>query len=272
MRVACVQSDVVFNDPGANAANAVQAIERLADQGVQVAVFPEAFLTGYCVSTLEDARRIAIPADHESLDRLAVACERLGMILVVGFAESTSGALYNSAAIFYDGKRGLYRKAHLPWLGLDRFVAGGDAFTVFDTSVGRIGVLICFDLRQPEPSRILALDGADLIALPTNWPRKASIAPSLVAPVRAAENRVFLAACNRIGEENGFGFIGSSGIFAPSGEALFRAGDAEEVLVADLDLAEARFKRTVVIPGQYEMATFDSRRPELYGRLTEPKR
>lgn len=272
MRVACVQTGVVYGEPDENARRAIAHLERLADQGVEVAVFPEAYLTGYCVSSAEDARSIAIPFDHPSLEDLARAAERLGIILVVGFAESAGGDLYNSAAIYYDSQRGLYRKTHLPFLGLDRYVRGGERLDVFETSVGRIGVLICFDQRHPEACRVLALNGADLIALPTNWPNGASIAPTLIAPTRAAENRVFLAACNRVGDENGFTFIGQSGIFSPDGAVLARAGASEEILIADLELSQARFKKSVVIEGEYEMATFDSRRPELYGRVTEPRR
>ena len=245
--------------------------QRLDEQGIEVAVFPEAFLTGYCVGSADEARRIAIPAEHESLRALRDASSRTGIVTVVGFAEVDGDVLYNSAAIFFGGRVEVYRKTHLPFLGLDRYVREGDRLAVYDTPVGRIGVLICFDQRHPEPCRVLALEGADLIALPTNWPNGASIAPTLIAPTRAAENRVFFAACNRVGSENGFTFIGKSGIFSPDGGVLSRAGDGEEVIVADLDLAQARLKRSVVIEGEYEMATFDSRRPELYGRLTEPR-
>jgi predicted amidohydrolase len=271
MKVACVQSDVVFGDPEANSRNAIGHLDRLAEQGIEVAVFPEAFLTGYCVGSADEARRIAIPAEHESLRALRDAASRTGIVTVVGFAEVDGDVLYNSAAIFFGGRVEVYRKTHLPFLGLDRYVREGDRLAVYDTPVGRIGVLICFDQRHPEPCRVLALEGADLIALPTNWPNGASIAPTLIAPTRAAENRVFFAACNRVGSENGFTFIGKSGIFSPDGGVLSRAGDGEEVIVADLDLAQARLKRSVVIEGEYEMATFDSRRPELYGRLTEPR-
>ncbi len=109
-----------------------------------------------------------------------------------------------------------------------------------------------------------------MIVLPTNWPDGAIFAPTHIAPVRAAENRVFLATCNRVGNENGFGFVGLSGIYSPTGEALARADDRPEIISADLDLSQARTKRTVTIPGKYETDVFGSRRPELYGPLTDP--
>jgi predicted amidohydrolase len=341
MKVACVQSDVVFGDPAANAAAAVRHLEELKARGVDLAVFPEAFLTGYCVESAADAERIAIrfpsgrtfftsgssrsesvepaspiQADHTATGRtprqtgrsaeephplfvsltgpspegdvvarslvdsavegtsgaiptVRGACERLGIHCVLGFAGKSDAGLFNGAALIEpNGEVHLYAKTHLPELGLDKFVVPGSELQVFDTAIGRIGIVICFDLRPPEPIRVLALKGAELIVLPTNWPEGADFAPAYMAAVRANENRVFLAACNRVGTENGFRFIGKSGIWDVAGKCLASAGDGEEILMADLDLAQAREKRVRTIPGRYETTVFESRRPELYGEIT----
>ncbi|HSH96128.1 MAG TPA: nitrilase-related carbon-nitrogen hydrolase, partial [Roseimicrobium sp.] len=103
----------------------------------------------------------------------------------------------------------------------------------------------------------------------TNWPVGAEISAEVIAVARAAENRVFVATCNRVGEENGFQFIGLSKVIAPSGKILASAGPAETVIIADLNLEEARQKTIVNIPGKYETAIFESRRPELYGRISD---
>jgi len=332
MKVACVQSDVVFGDPSANASAAVRHLEKLKAQGVELAVFPEAFLTGYCVESAADAERIAIcfpsepasfaarsnvpqtrahpsptpeasqllacgrrPQEEPSqetdpgrgrresvsdaadlpapLATVRDACERLGIHCVLGFAGKNDAGLFNAAALIEpSGAVRLYAKTHLPELGLDIFVVPGSELRAFDTGIGRIGIVVCFDLRPPEPIRVLALQGAELIVLPTNWPEGADFAPAHMAAVRANENRVFLAACNRVGTENGFRFIGKSGIWDVAGKCLASAGDGEEVLVADLDLAQAREKRVRVIPGRYESTTFDSRRPELYGEIVRSPR
>jgi len=175
----------------------------------------------------------------------------------------------NGAVLFLpDGKMHRYVKTHLPELGLDKFVVTGSDLPVFDTSIGRIGIAICFDLRPPEPIRVLALKGAELIVLPTNWPEGADFAPAHMAAVRANEIRVFLAACDRVGMENGFRFIGKSGIWDVAGKCLASAGDGEETIVADVDLAQAREKRVRIIPGKYETTILESRRPELYGEIT----
>ncbi|MFZ4508292.1 MAG: carbon-nitrogen hydrolase family protein [Fimbriimonas sp.] len=269
MRVASVQAPVVFGDPLANADYAVAQLRELAADGVNLAVFPEAFLTGYCVKTRMDASAIAIPSNHEALTTLQSAVDELGMGVVVGFAENRLHNFFNTAALLLPGaKPQYYRKTHLPELGLDRFVMRGDSLPVFTTPWGQVGILICFDLRPPEAARVLALNGAEVILVPTNWPNGATMAADTLSVARAAENRVYLVSCNRVGEENGFGFIGRSKIVDPLGRILAAAEGDEQVLVHDLDLAVAREKRTVTIPGEYETTVFQSRRPELYGDLT----
>lgn len=271
MKVACVQSDVVFGDPSANAAVACGHLDRLSADEVEIAVFPEAFLTGYCVEAFEQAKAIAIPREHLSLESVQAMADQTGILTIIGFAEAGSdGLLYNTAAIFDPGKPAqFYRKVHLPELGLDNFVTTGNELQVFETSKGKIGVIICFDLRIPEATRTLALKGAELIVLPTNWPTGADISADHNTITRAGENRVFLAACNRVGNENGFDFIGKSKILGPNGRILAIAGVGEEVIVADIDLAEARTKRTVTIPGKFEIELFSTRKPELYKVITE---
>lgn len=272
MRVACVQTNVFFGRPDWNAEAAESKLAELHAQGVGLAIFPEAYLTGYCVDSKDDARAVALPRTHSALARVHQASERLGITAIVGFAEDDGGDLFNSAALFEPGvEPRYYRKTHLPELGLDKHVGRGDELPVFETKHGKIGILICFDQRLPEPARILALRGAELIALPTNWPEGAENSAEVMCRARAAENRVFMATCNRVGHENGFTFIGRSKIIGVTGEVLASAHREEQTIMADIDLAEARRKRTVNVPGKYEMSIFASRRPELYGDLLEER-
>jgi len=264
-KVACVQCDVTYANVGINASNALAQFTNLRAAGVDLVVFPEAALTGYCTGSASEAARIAISNDHGAIHELERAVTTLGGILVIGFAERDGNLLYNSVALFESGREPrLYRKTHLPHLGLDRFVDPGDSIDVFETQVGKIGVLICFDQRFPEASRKLALRGAEIIVVPTNWPVGAEVSAEHIAIARAAENRVFVATCNRVGEENGFKFIGRSKIISPNGEVLAEAGAGAEVIIGELDLSDARIKRRVVIPGEYETDVFSSRRPDLY--------
>lgn len=278
VRVASVQCDVVFGDPHANASFAVSKLRDLAAQGVQLAVFPEAFLTGYAVNDAAEARRIAIEVRgnqpdsvdvaHPSIQTIRAACRDHGLHAVVGFAGTDGTDLYSGAILFEpNGRMNRYIKTHLPELGFDKYVVRGSRLPVFDTALGKIGVLICYDVRFPEASRVLALDGADIIALPTNWPEGAEVSPTFMAPARAAENRLFVVTCNRVGVENGFKFIGRSAIHDITGIAIASAGAEATTLIADIDVSRAKQKRTVVIPGKYETDTFVTRYPEIYGRI-----
>lgn len=269
MRLSCVQSNVVFGDSLANAANATRHLEQFAKSGTQFAVFPEAFLTGYAVKSEIEAAAVSIGREDRALKLLREATQDLDVCAVAGFAERTDdGKLYNTAVLLEkDQAPRFYRKTHLPELGLDRFTQTGNDLPVFETKHGRIGILICFDMRHPEAARVLMLKGADVIVLPTNWPEGAETSADVICVARAAENRVYMATCDRVGEEHGFRFIGRSKIIAPTGTILASAGEVEAVITADIDVALAREKRSVMIPGLYETTVDQSRRPELYGEI-----
>lgn len=118
----------------------------------------------------------------------------------------------------------------------------------------------------------MALDGAELLVLPTNFPPGAECLCDKVLPARAMENCVYVAAANRVGVERGFKFIGGSKICGPDGELLAHAAhDNEAIVFAEIDLHRARSKRRVRVPGKHEINRFADRRPEMYGRLIDPK-
>ena len=150
-----------------------------------------------------------------------------------------------------DGVVGTYRKVHLPFLGIDMFADPGDRpFAVHDAGGLKVGMHICYDGAFPEPARVLTLLGADLLVLPTNWPTHSECAAEHMIPTRAMENTVYVMAVNRVGEESGFRFIGTSSIVDPSGQRLAQAGpDSEETLFAEIDPSLARKKRLVRVPG-----------------------
>jgi predicted amidohydrolase len=190
---------------------------------------------------------------------------------VCGLLEVDGADLHNAAVLVGpDGLIGSYRKTHLPFLGVDRFTRAGDDLPVFDTALGRIAIEICYDLRFPELTRALALAGAEIVALPTNWPLAAKANAELLCPARAYENRIYLLVANRVGVERSAEFCGRSQIVAPSGERLAETGaTGEALLVAEVDIELARQKSLVPAPGEYEMHLFGHRRPELYGALAE---
>ncbi len=163
-----------------------------------------------------------------------------------------------------------YRKCHLPVLGVDRYVGRGEGLPVIELPFARIGVLICYDIRFPEAARSLALRGADMIVVPTNWPQGAESSPEFLTRARAWENRVYVAACNRVGVECGVRFIGRSQVVSPDGAFVAQAdGESEVVLTAMIDPAQARRKKLVFSPGVFELDPVGGRRPELYGELVK---
>jgi predicted amidohydrolase len=168
------------------------------------------------------------------------------------------------------GILGSYRKIHLPGLGIDRFVTPGDKpFPLFETSQVRIGVSICYDVSFPESGRILKLKGAQLYAIPTNWPLGSDSA-GYTPQVRATENHFHVVAADRVGEERGFRFCGRSKIADFTGALLAEGGDTEEtILYAEVDLAAADANRVVRVAGQWEFDRIADRRPEMYGMIAE---
>ncbi len=270
VRVAAVQLDIVLGDP---ARNRDALVARADATDAELIVFPECSNSGYGFPDVDAARVHAEAVPGPTTDALQAVARARRRTIVVGLLERDGAALFNAAAVLTpDGAVGKYRKVHLPFLGLDRFTSGGAAFPVFDTPVGRVGVQICYDLRFPEASRSLALDGAEILAVPTNWPRGAEAMPDHLVTARAVENRVFVVTANRVGAEGGAPFIGRSAVVDLRGSTLGALGDRAGVLVAEIDPALARDKRAVHRPGEYEIDLFADRRPAAYGALTRPRR
>lgn len=269
-RVAVAQMEPRLADKGRNLEACLARLEEAAAAGAELLVLPECALTGYMFDSPEEAMAVVEEVPGPATDALARACARLGMHAVCGLVERDGDLLRNTAVLVGpDGLVGAYRKTHLPYLGVDRFVAAGDALEVYETPLGRIGIEICYDLRFPEVTRTLALRGADIVAHPTNFPMAARVQTELITVARAAENRVYLATANRVGKERWAEFCGRSQIVDPSGTRLAETGvDGEALLVAEVEVEKARDK-DYVIPGEYELYLFRHRRPELYGALVE---
>ena len=238
--------------------------------GARLLVLPECALPGYMFDSAEEALPFAEEIPGPSTEVLADHCRRLGTHVVCGLLERDGDELHNAAVLVGpDGLLGTYRKTHLPFLGVDRYVVPGDELDVFDTPLGRIGIEICYDLRFPEATRTLALKGADIVAHPTNFPVAARIQTQLITFSRAAENRIYLLTANRVGKERWAEFCGWSQIVDPYGRRLAEADETDEaLLVADVEIEKARDK-DYVIRGDYELYLFGDRRPELYGALVE---
>jgi predicted amidohydrolase len=262
--VSCAQLAPVVGDLDGNRARARKAARAAVTGGADLVVLPELCTSGYVFESEDEARSTALRPDEVASD-----WGGLGALVVGGFAElAEDGTLYNSAAVVAQGGEllAVYRKTHL-W---DReslfFEPGAELPPVLDTDLGRIGVCICYDLCFPELPRGLALRGADLIAIPTNFPREGQPEPGgfpveLAVTVAAAHlSRVFVAVCDRAGSERGVDWVGATTIVDERGEILAGpVGDAVRTVTAECDLPRARDKAW-----NERNDVFADRRPELY--------
>lgn len=267
VKIAAVQMDVRLGDVERNRSRIGETLRETAARGAWLTVFPECALPGYCFESLEEARPHAEPIPGPSTNELVELCREADAYAVVGMLEADGERLFNACVLL--GPGGViasYRKVHLPFLGVDRFTTLGDRpFAVSEIGPLRLGMNICYDAAFPEAARVLALEGADLIVLPTNWPPGAECTACFAIGARAMENHVYYLACNRVGTERGFRFIGNSKICAPTGEVLAEAAHEDEaILYADVDPALARNKHLVRVPRKHEIDRFADRRPEMY--------
>ena len=272
MKVAAVQMDIRIGEIDANLSAICDRLREAAGAGATLIAFPECAVSGYCFESLEEARPFAQPVPGPAVQHLSEACSELGVFAVFGMLEVADDKLFNVAVLTGPaGLVGVYRKTHLPYLGVDRFTSFGERpYAVHSAGDVRVGMTICYDAAFPEASRSLTLLGADVIVLPTNWPPGAERMASHAINTRAMENNVYYMAVNRVGEERGVDFIGRSIICSPSGQTLASADpSAEVILYADIDPEAARKKTVVRVPGKHIIDRLADRRPELYGTVVE---
>lgn len=267
--VAVAQLAPTLGDLEANRALAADAITQAAREGADVVVLPELVTSGYMLASVEEALGVAITPDHEALQDWGRLAAEHDLVVAGGFCErGKDGGVHNSAAIFdAGGLRAVYRKLHLWNTEKLLFTPGSEPPPVIDTRVGRLALVICYDLEFPELTRSLALAGAQLLLVPTNWPlvpRPDGERPpeAVIAMAAARVNRMAVACADRLGPERGMRWTGGATIVGADG---WVAAESREpgVLVADVDLDLARDKRL-----DEHADAFADRRPELYAALT----
>lgn len=249
IRVSCIQFEPVFGAVEENLARSAALIRDAAAQGSMLIVLPELANTGYVFETKDEALQLGEPVpDGRSAAAWGALARELGIHIVAGITERAGDTLYNSALVTGpQGYIGTYRKAHL-WDRENLVFAKGDlGFPVFDTALGRIGVAICYDGWFPETFRTMALAGAEIVCVPTNWvpmpdqPAGEAAMANVLHRAAAHSNGIFIACADRIGTERGQPFEGQSLIVGPRGWALAgpASRDRPETLSAVVDLDEA---------------------------------
>ena len=272
VKIAAVQMDPKIMKKRENLDRILMEIKAATNNSADLIVFPECALTGYVFDSREEAIPFMETIPGPSTDELVAYCRELGVHVIVGLLEKDADKCFNTAVLIGpQGLVGKYRKNHLPFLGIDRFLDPGDKpFQVYSTPIGNIGIHICYDCNFPESARVMALQGADILALPTNWPDGRGKTAQYVVNTRAFENKVHLVAVDRVGIERGAKFLGHSKIVDAWGDTLVEADNEEErAIYAEVKLTDAREKRVVLKPGEFEIDCMQDRRPELYTEMTK---
>lgn len=215
----------------------------ISDGECDLAVFCELFLTGY--TNRDDFPRLAEDLSGPSVTRLKEMAEEHGTHIVLGMPEmdpETRGVYNSSVLVTPSGKAHAYRKLHLANFGPfeeSMHFGRGSRLEVFDTEIGRIGLLICFDIFFPELSRFYALSGADLIVASSASPSTSKTYFQKVIPARAIENALFFVYSNLVGTERSMVFFGGSTVIGPRGDEKAVAKEYEEDVVGcEVDLRE----------------------------------
>lgn len=265
MKVAVSQGSTTPADIAGNLERMAEIAREAAAAGARLLILPEMFLTGYNIGP-DAVRRLAEPVDGPSAERAAAIARDAGIALLYGYPErGPDGQVFNAAVLIDRDGRTLanHRKTHL-FGDIDRsaFDRGEGPPTIAGLDGLRLGILICYDVEFPENVRLLALAGADFVAVPTALMQPYEFIARSLVPTRAYENQVFLAYANRCGTERDLDYYGLSCIVGPDGVDLARAGTDEALIVAHLDPALLRSSRSI-------NTYLRDRRPELYPALAE---
>lgn len=262
-RVAVAQLELEAGALEANRQRTVQAIETARGEDADLVVLPELAASGYLLADWREARSVSESIPGPTTEAWQEQAKAGSCYIVGGLCEISGGSLYNSVAVVGpDGVLGAYRKLHL----FDReqllFRRGDLGLPVFDLPFGRIGVLVCYDLRFVEAMRVLSALGADLVVVPTAWapgfdptpPADGIIDQVRAAMVQANTSQVFVAAASRVGADGDVKFLGSSTIVNPNGRFVYGPASMEEevIHVEEIDLSEARrskVRRPLITPG-----------------------
>jgi predicted amidohydrolase len=250
--------DCRFGQPEANEAQAEALITEAARRGSDLVLLPELWRSGY---DLAHGPRYAAPLGTGPFAWLAELAQTQNLWIASALLEVREGEIYNTATLFSPRGElsGLYRKVHL--FGLmeeDRYLAAGNSAPILELPWGRAALAICYDLRFPELFRRYALEGATLIMLPAQWPRRRVDAWRTLLRARAAENQLFVLGCNRVGRNGNTVFGGHSAIIDPWGNVVLEGGETSLLLTAAVELEQ-------VAQARQHIPVFQDRRPDVYG-------
>ncbi len=234
---ACIQYEPVYGDKQTNIDRLSHMIVQAGKRGARLCVLPELATTGYALKSVSSALPLAEPVHGPTFHAFRRVAQETGCTLIYGFLEREGRVLYNSCALVGpDGLIGHYRKTHLfpeeaLWIS-----PGNLPIRTYETPSGRVCPLICMDADFFETARVGALQGAEILALLTNW---VGPSPSKSWRARALENGVWVLASNRYGVEGGWRFTGGTSIIAPDGSISASIREGDDIIVSELNAPSA---------------------------------
>ena len=260
LRVALIQQDTVWQDPAANLAKARRFLAQAARAEARVVVFPELFTLGFTMAP----EPFAEPLPGPTSAAVANLSREFGLFIIGSCVEAHLPHPRNAAFVTTpDGTLlAAYRKLHPFSYGEEHnHFSGGEACPVFQVDGVPCGLQICYDLRFPEPFRALAMNGAEVVFVPANWPSRRISAWSTLLAARAIENQMAVCGVNRVGRDaQGLDYPGCSALHDAFGDVIAMGNDTEGLVVGDLDLAQLRAWRT-------RFPALRDRRPDVYASL-----
>ena len=268
IQISCVQMEPTLLEVTANLKKIEEYIEKVMEEkkNTNLIIFPELITSGYeCGSEFQDISEVA--GSGESMKRIGKLAKAYKVNIIYGFPQrhsNISDVLYNSAGFIDENGelKGIYNKVHL-FDSEKKYFREGCNYPIIETSFGKLGIMICWDTAFPEVARSYGLQGADLIAIATNWENPYSEDWDLIIKARAFDNCTYVAGANRIGRDKELSFFGHSKIVDPLGKPIIELNKEEEgVISAELDLELPKKLR------QEYYTFFRDRRPDTYELLT----
>lgn len=259
-KIALIQSDILLGEPKKNRKKFEQLMEQAVSRTVKpdLIVLPELWNTGYALQTID---KLADPEGEESRAWLSAFARRHGVYVVGGsIAEKRSGKVYNTMLVFnrLGEELGSYSKIHLfRLMEEEKHLAPGERKVTFELGGTTAGAAICYDIRFPELTRSLALQGAKLLIVAAEWPYPRLHHWRTLLMARAIENQMYVIGCNRIGTSGSDSFFGHSMIIDPWGEIVAENSEREEIVTGTIDLSSVDEIRS-------RIPVFSDRRPSLY--------
>ncbi|AOZ91285.1 carbon-nitrogen family hydrolase [Paenibacillus crassostreae] len=261
LQIALIQMSIHIGEPDLNERHVTSLMEEAVTQNpkVDILVLPELWNTGYALDKL---REIADAGGEYSKGWLSSFAKKHQVMIVAGsIAESNAGQVSNTMYVFDQQGEVIanYSKIHLfRLMNEEKYIVPGQQLVTFDVLPEcRAGVAICYDIRFPEMARSLALNGAEILFIPAEWPHPRLHHWRTLLMARAIENQMYVIACNTVGGNGDTTFFGHSMIIDPWGEVVVEGGESEEIIIGEVTLS-------LIAEVRNRIPIYRDRRPELY--------